>query len=64
MTLTEVIQKRGQRHLHVKSAVTSRTTQYNVWIEQMISLKLLNLSKIFTLAYSKIDCLIVTTGPY
>ena len=28
MTLTEVIQKDGQRHLYVKSAITSETTQY------------------------------------
>ena len=28
MTLTEVIQKDGQRHLYVKSAITSGTTQY------------------------------------
>ena len=28
MTLKEVIQKDGQRHLHVKSAITSGTTQY------------------------------------
>ena len=27
MTLTEVIQKDGQRHLYVKSAITSGTTQ-------------------------------------
>ena len=28
MTLTEVIQKDGQKHLYVKSAITSGTTQY------------------------------------
>ena len=28
MTLREVIQKDGQRHLYVKSAITSGTTQY------------------------------------
>ena len=27
MTMTKVIQKDGQRHLYVKSAITSRTTQ-------------------------------------
>ena len=29
MTLKEVIQKDGQRHLYVKSSITSGTTQYN-----------------------------------
>ena len=28
MTLTEVIRKDGQRHLYVKSVITSGTTQY------------------------------------
>ena len=28
MTLTEVIQKNAQRHLYMKSAITSGTTQY------------------------------------
>ena len=28
MTLKEAIQKDGQRHLYVKSAITSETTQY------------------------------------
>ena len=28
MKLTEVIQKDGQKHLYVKSAITSETTQY------------------------------------
>ena len=28
MTLAEVIQKDGQRHLYVKSAITSGSTQY------------------------------------
>ena len=30
MTVTEVIQKDGQRYLYVKSGITSGTTQYDV----------------------------------
>ena len=31
MTFKEAIQKDGQRHLHVKSAITSRTTQHTIF---------------------------------
>ena len=32
MTLKEAIQKDGQIHLYVKSAITSKTTQYEMLV--------------------------------
>ena len=37
MTLTEVIQKDGQRYLYVKSAITSGTIQYTVYIRNSVA---------------------------
>ena len=42
MTFKEAIQKDGQRHLYVKSAITSRTTQYMIIVS------------IFTKTYTKV----------
>ena len=36
MTLKEAIQKDGQRHLYVKSAITSGTTQYDRTIHDAV----------------------------
>ena len=40
MTLKEAIQKDGQRHLYVKSAITSGTTQYIIFVKDRCNLKM------------------------
>ena len=38
MTLKEAIQKDGQRHLYVKSAITSEVTQYLLSYNRMVKI--------------------------